>query len=81
MYIATCLTPVCSFEYLCDEYALRKNPDLPFASALIKLYLYNSPAMAPDPLYSAYHYSHPSLMERLERIQELQRRGWSKKEN
>ncbi|KAJ1881269.1 CAAX prenyl protease 1, partial [Kickxella alabastrina] len=38
------------------------------ASGLIKLQIENKSVMNPDPLYSAYHFSHPPLVERLNAI-------------
>ncbi len=58
-----------SFEYACDEFAVCARPALPLEHALIKLHVHNPSTMMPDYLYSAYHYSHPSLMERLEHLQ------------
>ena len=55
-----------SYEYTCDEFAIRKNPDCPleqvpdlkflpfhFPQALIKMHLNNPSAMMPDKWYSA----------------------------
>lgn len=38
---------------------------VPAAQALLKLEEENKSAMCVDPLFSAYHYSHPPLAERL----------------
>ena len=37
-------------------------------SGLIKIGLENLSNLSPDPWYSAYHYTHPPLVERLEWI-------------
>ncbi len=39
--------------------------------ALIKLHVHNLSTMHHDPLFSAYHYSHPTLAERLNALQAL----------
>ncbi len=39
--------------------------------ALIKLHVQNLSTMHHDPLFSAYHYSHPTLAERLNALQAL----------
>ncbi|KAJ2142342.1 zinc metalloprotease, partial [Coemansia sp. RSA 530] len=38
------------------------------ASCLIKLQIENKATMNPDPLYSAFTYSHPPLVERLDAL-------------
>ena len=56
-------------EYEADAYAAAHagGPE-PMASALLKIYAENLAAPAPHPLYSAYHYSHPTLLERIEAL-------------
>jgi len=54
-------------EYSADTFALNNN--LPVESALIKLHAITIANIMPDKVYSVYHYSHPSLMERLHRIE------------
>lgn len=55
-----------SFEYACDEFAVCLEPRLHIESALIKLHARTPLTMMPHRAYSLYHYSHPSLMERLD---------------
>ena len=64
------LTPVGNFwsrkqEYEADAYAVKTmgGPD-PLRSALRKLHEKNLANLTPHPLYSAFHYSHPTLVER-----------------
>ncbi|WFD32226.1 Ste24 endopeptidase [Malassezia sp. CBS 17886] len=42
--------------------------------ALVKLHVHNLSSMHHDPWYSAYHYSHPTLVERLVALDALQRK-------
>ncbi len=57
-------------EYQADAYAVAatRNPAA-MRSALIKLSNENLSNLTPHPWYSAFHYSHPTLSERLEAIQ------------
>ncbi|PWN88181.1 hypothetical protein FA10DRAFT_303170 [Acaromyces ingoldii] len=48
--------------------------------ALIKLHVQNLATMHHDPLYSAYHYSHPSLAERLSELEKIEARQAKKAE-
>jgi STE24 endopeptidase len=43
------------------------------ASALVKLSEKNLSTLLPHPAYSAYHYSHPTLLERLGALQRFVR--------
>jgi len=54
------------FEYQADAFATNLNQDL--STALVKLYRENSSTLIIDHLYSAYHYDHPTLIERLTAI-------------
>ena len=55
-------------EFQADAYAKKLGYAEKLKSSLIKLQIKNKGNMNPDPLYSAYHYSHPSLVERLRAI-------------
>ncbi|KAJ1915401.1 zinc metalloprotease [Mycoemilia scoparia] len=55
-------------EFQADAYAKKLGYGKKLESALIKIQIKNKGNMNPDPLYSAYHYSHPSLVERLRAI-------------
>jgi len=61
-----------SFEYRADEYAIDHG--LEIDKALIKLHAINNPNICPDKYYSIYHYSHPSLQERLQRIESYKKK-------
>ena len=53
----------CEFE--ADEFSSNLGMSRELQSGLCKIHLENLGAMCPDPWYSAYHYSHPPLVERL----------------
>ncbi|KAJ2700635.1 zinc metalloprotease [Coemansia sp. IMI 203386] len=55
-------------EFDADAFSKKLGYGKPLASGLIKLQIENKSVMNPDPLYSAYHYSHPPLVERLNAI-------------
>lgn len=52
-------------EFAADKFSVDLNMSKKLQSGLCKIHLENLGAMAPDPLYSTYHYSHPPLVERL----------------
>lgn len=52
-------------EYQADGYAKRLGLSKDLSRALITLQIKNLSTMSVDELYSAYHYSHPTLAERL----------------
>jgi STE24 endopeptidase len=58
------------FEYEADAYAGEQAGAPPMISALIKLFEKNLATLKPHPLYSAYHYSHPTLLERVGALQQ-----------
>ena len=58
------LTPFSSFlsrrhEFEADEFAQKQTGAEPLIQALVKLYRENANTLTPDPLYSAFHDSHP----------------------
>ena len=55
-------------EFQADAFAVNLGYGNKLTSALVKLQIENLSNMNPDPLYSAYHYSHPPLVERLSAI-------------
>lgn len=69
----TCLSR--RFEYQADKFAL----DLGFANelgnALIKLNIDNLGFPIYDPIYSAMNHSHPTLLERLSKLNESEKKG------
>lgn len=52
-----------AFEYQADRYAVELGYDL--AGPLAAIQAENGANFCPDPLYSAYHFSHPTLVERV----------------
>ena len=64
------LTPLGSWwsrrhEYQADQFASRHASGAALSSALVKLYRDNASTLTPDPLYSAWHDSHPPALARL----------------
>ncbi|KAJ9081521.1 zinc metalloprotease [Entomophthora muscae] len=55
-------------EFEADAFAVQLGKAHPLATGLLKLQKKNLGDMNPDPLYSAYHFSHPPLTERLSAI-------------
>lgn len=62
------------FEFQADEYAAKLGKSRDLQVGLVKLQLENLGALAVDPLYSAYHYSHPPVVERLRALVDLQKK-------
>ena len=56
-------------EFQADYFGAELGYAKQLQSALAKLHMANLGNMNPDPYYSAYHYSHPPLVERLEALQ------------
>jgi STE24 endopeptidase len=56
-------------EFQADQYAKKLGYASALTSGLIKLHLKNYGNLNPDPWYSAWHYSHPPLVERLAAIE------------
>mmetsp|Transcript_5895 Transcript_5895/g.17717 ORF Transcript_5895/g.17717 Transcript_5895/m.17717 type:complete len:455 (+) Transcript_5895:137-1501(+) len=56
------------FEYEADDFAKSMKFEKELAEALVVLNDENLSNMNPDPLYSLYHNSHPTLIERLKAI-------------
>jgi Zn-dependent protease with chaperone function len=57
------------FEYEADRFAMGLGHATPLCSALIKLHTDNLSFPVADKLYSAFHHSHPTLLERLDALQ------------
>jgi STE24 endopeptidase len=55
-------------EYAADEYAARHADARSLAEALVKLYRDNATTLTPDPLYTAFHASHPPALLRIARL-------------
>ncbi|KAK1364308.1 CAAX prenyl protease [Heracleum sosnowskyi] len=63
-----------AFEFQADDFAKKLGYSKPLRAALVKLQEENLSAMNTDPWYSAYHYSHPPLVERLAAMDELEKK-------
>jgi len=57
------------FEYQADEYAVKLGYDL--TESLTKLSSSNLSSIIVDPVFSAYHHTHPTLLERIDYMQTL----------
>jgi STE24 endopeptidase len=55
-------------EYEADAYAVRKSSGTDLVQALVKMYRENASTLTPDPLYSAFHDSHPPAPLRISQI-------------
>lgn len=69
------LTPIMSrssrkHEFEADAYAVTHSSGEALASALVKMYEDNASTLTPDPLYSAWHDSHPPAPIRIDHIEE-----------
>lgn len=58
------------FEFEADEFATRHAKGSKMISGLVKLYEENASTLTPDPLYSAFHYSHPPAAIRIAHIEQ-----------
>jgi STE24 endopeptidase len=65
-----------SHEYAADRYARdAMGSSVPMVGALFDLHADNLSNPVPHPLYSFYHYSHPTLAERILALEERDRAG------
>jgi STE24 endopeptidase len=53
------------YEFEADDFAASYTQPAHLISALVKLYRENASTLTPDPLYSAFHYSHPPAAIRI----------------
>lgn len=53
------------YEFEADDFAALHTQPAHLISALVKLYRENASTLTPDPLYSAFHYSHPPAAVRI----------------
>lgn len=60
------------FEFQADEFANKLGYGVHLKSALIKLNKDNLGFPISDPLYSAWHHSHPTLLQRLAAIDKME---------
>jgi STE24 endopeptidase len=56
-------------EYAADAFAARHAHTAELSSALVKLYRDNATTLTPDPLYTAFHASHPPAIDRIDRLE------------
>lgn len=56
------------FEYQADAFAKQHGMEKHLGDALVTISVSNLSNMSPDPLYSAWNYSHPTLLERLDAL-------------
>ncbi len=62
-------------EYEADAFAARHADARSLTEALVTLYKDNATTLTPDPLYSAFHDSHPPPAARIERLLAIQARA------
>lgn len=59
------------FEFEADSFAAQHAQAAKLISGLVKLYKENANTLTPDPLYSAFHYSHPPAAIRIAHLQSI----------
>jgi len=57
------------FEFEADDFAANNAKAEKMISGLVKLYEENANTLTPDPLYSAFHYSHPPAAIRIAHLE------------
>jgi len=57
------------FEFEADDFAAANAQASKLVSGLVKLYEENASTLTPDPLYSAFHYSHPPAAIRIAHLE------------
>jgi STE24 endopeptidase len=57
------------FEFEADDFAANNAQATKLISGLVKLYEENANTLTPDPLYSAFHYSHPPAAIRIAHLE------------
>jgi STE24 endopeptidase len=55
-------------EFEADAYAVQQSSGTDLIHALVKMYRENASTLTPDPLYSAFHDSHPPAPVRISHI-------------
>lgn len=58
-------------EFEADAFAAQQTHAQDLISALVKLYQDNASTLTPDPIYSAFYYSHPPATQRIARLATL----------
>ncbi|EDW73655.1 uncharacterized protein Dwil_GK19570 [Drosophila willistoni] len=67
------LTNTRHFEYQADSFAYELGYDRDLREALLKLYADNLTYPITDPCYSCWNHTHPTILDRLERLESLER--------
>ena len=62
-------------EFAADAFAASLGRGGALKGGLVKLSVENLDNLVPDALYSAYHYSHPPLVERLRAVDALEKKA------
>lgn len=60
------------YEFEADAFAASLTQPQALIQALVKLYRDNAATLTPDPLYAAFHYSHPPAAIRIAKLQQAQ---------
>lgn len=60
------------YEFEADQFAAQMSDSQALIRALVKLYRENAATLTPDPLYSAFHYSHPPAAIRIAHLKQAQ---------
>jgi STE24 endopeptidase len=55
-------------EFEADAFAASQTDAHELVNALVKLYQDNASTLTPDPIYTAFYYSHPPASQRIERL-------------
>ncbi len=63
------------YEFEADEFAASMTRAEALIHSLVKLYRENAATLTPDPLYAAFHYSHPPAAIRIEHLKQVQNQG------
>lgn len=58
-------------EFEADAFATKYSDPNKLINALVKLYRDNASTLTPDPIYSAFYYSHPPAATRIENLEKL----------
>jgi len=60
-------------EFEADAFAAGQTDPKDLVNALVKLYEDNASTLTPDPIYTAFYYSHPPASQRIDRLLNLKR--------
>jgi STE24 endopeptidase len=60
-------------EFEADDFAAEQTSPVAMADSLVKLYRENAAPLSSDPLYSAFHDSHPAALVRVSHLRDKQR--------